>query len=61
MLNPHELPHQRISDITTKARVAVFHAQDDFDPTVWNDLWGELLVSMQPLLKAEWERVKKGE
>jgi hypothetical protein len=60
MLNPKEWAHQRISDVTTKARVAVFGPQE-FDPEVWNDLWGELLVSMQPLLKAEWERVKRGE
>lgn len=59
MLNPTEPAHHNISELTTKARVAVFGAQP-FDPLIWNDLWGQLLKSMQPLLKEEWERVKRG-
>ena len=60
MLNPNESAHQKIADLTTRGRVAVFRRQADFDVTVWNDLWVDLLRSMQPLLKAEWKRVKEG-
>lgn len=37
MLNPGEAPHKKIAEVTTKARIAVFRTQADFDPKVWND------------------------
>jgi len=32
MLNPDEAPHKKIAEVTTKARIAVFRTQANFDP-----------------------------
>lgn len=58
MINPTEADHKKLTDLTTRGRVAVFGVEAAYDPETWNNVWVELIQVTSGVLKREWVRVK---